>query len=206
MKGRSRVVGSSLIVFVLFAGLFLTVNALLVSDESAATTTSGSCGDSATWEFDMDTKTMTISGTGTVVRSADWIPLTPYLEKVVFSDGITEIGDSAFSNYRYLTTVEFGSGLEIIRGHAFGGTGLTSIELPAGLKLIQQDAFWNCSIPYVEVPAGCVVEKYAFGGHTAVLEPREKLDTVLAIIIAAAIAVVGTLLCIYNIKRQKEVS
>ena len=67
----------------------------------------GSCGANLTWEYNTETKTLTISGSG-AMSDFDWQTgrmLAPwvkdnniynYLETVVISDGVTSIGEHAF--------------------------------------------------------------------------------------------------------------
>lgn len=59
----------------------------------------GSCGESATWKYDEETKTLTISGTGAVAANTKDEPayyLRYEIAKVIVEDGITSIGDRAF--------------------------------------------------------------------------------------------------------------
>ena len=59
----------------------------------------GSCGENATWKYDEETKTLTISGTGAVAANTKDEPayyLRYEIAKVVVEDGITSIGDRAF--------------------------------------------------------------------------------------------------------------
>ncbi len=59
----------------------------------------GSCGENATWKYDEETKTLTISGTGAVDANTEDKPayyLGYEIAKVIVEDGITSIGDRAF--------------------------------------------------------------------------------------------------------------
>ena len=59
----------------------------------------GSCGENATWKYDEETKTLTISGTGAVAANTKDEPayyLRYEIAKIVVEDGITSIGDRAF--------------------------------------------------------------------------------------------------------------
>ena len=71
---------------------------------------SGKCGEDLTWEFDSETKTLTISGTGSMyayVRNDDskFYSMAPWreneainnsLEKVIVEEGAADIGQYAF--------------------------------------------------------------------------------------------------------------
>ena len=67
----------------------------------------GTCGTDARWRFDMPTKTLTISGTGSIdsyksvsVFSTEvnrpWQEIADQIEKVVIGEGITNLGSRAF--------------------------------------------------------------------------------------------------------------
>lgn len=73
----------------------------LAADGQSPTT--GSCGDNATWSYDTESETLTISGTG------EFEPINEETAKraqnVVIEDGITAVPPRAFINYRYVTQV-----------------------------------------------------------------------------------------------------
>ena len=58
---------------------------------------------------------------------------------------VTSIGDSAFSNFIGLTSIEIPNSVTSIRYFAFSGcTGLTSLEIPASVINIEDSAFSGC--------------------------------------------------------------
>lgn len=61
----------------------------------AAETDSGSCGDSATWSYDGDMKTLTFLGSGEVVLGG-WYEYTGEIEVVYITKEITSIKETAF--------------------------------------------------------------------------------------------------------------
>ena len=68
--------------------------------QAATKTLSGKCGTKATWKYSTKTKTMTISGTGRMQDNPEsWkTKLASYkVKKIVVGDGITHIGEYAFS-------------------------------------------------------------------------------------------------------------
>ncbi len=93
--------------------------------------TSGSFGTSATWSYDTSTKTLTIGGTGalndyTVNQATDDRPFKDYKGEcttIVIGEGITSIGECAFS---YMNAV-------------------TSVSIPASVTNISESAFYRNS-------------------------------------------------------------
>ena len=67
------------------------------------------------------------------------------IEKVVMPDTIRTIGYNAFNGDTALTQVVFSKGLEDIGQSAFTGTALTSVSLPDSVWRIQANAFSKCS-------------------------------------------------------------
>ena len=130
------------------------------------------CGDNLTWE--LNGKTLTISGTGAmydyddVMNPTPWSSYAAQINEVVIEDGVTSIGiyafsrtamtsieipasvtsigESAFFECESLTSVTFaeGSQLESIGNDVFDDTGLTSIEIPASVTSIGAAAFYDC--------------------------------------------------------------
>ena len=99
----------------------------------AAETLSGECGasgSSVTWEFDPDTGTLTISGTGNMAdyssaTSAPWYSIRASILRIVFEEGVTKIGKSSFSGFPNVMTVTLPStltgGYSSIGASAFRG-------------------------------------------------------------------------------------
>lgn len=98
----------------------------------------GTCGTSATWSFEMATRTLTIEGTGAINDYTGWdsnsgeecFSFNPYnskwypygIKNVVIDEGITEIPNSAF----------------------YMEVGITDVTLPSTLTAIATDAFGEC--------------------------------------------------------------
>lgn len=125
----------------------------------------GACGTDATWSFDPDTGTLSITGSGDIT-SAPWLGLSSSIYTVVIGEDITGICDAAFQGFRNLTSVSLPSSLKSIGKYAFQGCyNLQSIALPAGLTSIGEYAFANCSdlSGTVTIPEGVTrLEKCAF--------------------------------------------
>ena len=108
----------------------------------------GECGDHAYWCFDSDTHKLTISGTGAMndcEYGAPWDDYSDNITSVVIENGITSIGNYAFS-YAVLTSVSIPDSVESIGNGAFNGcTGLTSIKIPDSVTSIGNHAFEECT-------------------------------------------------------------
>ena len=61
---------------------------------------SGACGEDATWAFDASTRTLTISGTGSVSDNSGWLQNAYLIKGVVVEEGITAIGRASSSSVR----------------------------------------------------------------------------------------------------------
>lgn len=116
----------------------------------------GNCGANLTWEYNTETKVLTISGTG-AMSDFDWQTggmLAPwvknnniyiYLEKVVISDGVTSIGENAFFWCDKITSVTISSSVKSIgMGAFYSCIALTDITIPNGAESIGKDAFQYC--------------------------------------------------------------
>ena len=72
----------------------------------------------------------------------EWKQYRSQIKKVVFAEGITEIGNESFYNYGNLTEVVFPSTLQRLGYCAFAlCSSLKNVELPQGLKAIEDYAF-----------------------------------------------------------------
>jgi|GEM_PF-3494875 len=114
---------------------------------------SGKCGVNLTWTLDTNTGLLEINGTGpmddwTVHGSFDSRPWSAHKESirnVRISEGVTTIGDNAFTNFANITTVHIPASVTHIGSHAFYRAGITSITIPSTVKRIAADAFNRCS-------------------------------------------------------------
>ncbi len=109
----------------------------------------GKCGDDATWELDLDTGKLTISGTGTMYNYYDdqpWYNYKDDITSVVIENGITSIGNNAFYNCTSLTSITIPDSITSIGGSAFEGCkGLTSITIPDSVTSIGACVFYDCT-------------------------------------------------------------
>lgn len=166
------------------------------------TAPSGSCGENAIWS--LADGILTISGTGNMDEMAlasgstsedtrPWAEYADKIGKVVLDEGITSIGDYAFSGFTALHEVSISStvskigtgafsdcssleGITIptnvkeIGSRAFSGCGaLRSISIPEKISVISEGLFKNCtSLKTVSLPNSITkIEKDVFSNASA---------------------------------------
>lgn len=128
----------------------------MIPEEEEAEESNDSSDGNVTWEFDAETSTLIISGTGGLENydyySEPWY--SEELDSVIIQNGVTSIGDFAFFNCN-LTHVEIPSSVTSIGENAFAlCKNLTSAEIPSSVKNIGEGAFYFCTklssavIPY----------------------------------------------------------
>ena len=129
--------------------------------EAATIVDSGECGaegDNVTWTLDSD-GLLTISGTGAMCSYEDLKNL-PWEETLVrsavVSDGVTSIGEGAFTYCAGLTSITIPDSVTSIGDIAFSWcTGLTSITIPGSVTSIGEYAFRDCnSLASITIPDG----------------------------------------------------
>ena len=118
---------------------------------------SGTCGENLTW--DLTNGVLTIIGNGPMTNyasesSAPWYFHKDSIETLVLSNGVTTIGDRAFSFCSCLTSVEIPNSVESIGDRAFRYcTGITSVTIGDSVTTIGDRAFQYCSsLTSVEIP------------------------------------------------------
>lgn len=105
---------------------------------------SGTCGEDATWAFDASTRTLTISGTGSVSDNSGWLQNAYLIKGVVVEEGITAIGPRIFELGTF-TSVSLPDTLTSLGDGAFSGcAALTSIELSDSVRTVGAQAFSGC--------------------------------------------------------------
>ena len=124
----------------------------------ATDATSGKCGDSAYWNYNEDTKTLIISGSGTMddyyrqeetagfILETPWTKFCKNIKKISIGNNVTSIGDKAFYNCIALTSVTIGNSVTNIGYGAFDCcSSLTNVTIPNSVTSIGGDAFQGCS-------------------------------------------------------------
>ena len=124
---------------------------------------SGTCGDNLTW--DLTDGVLTISGTGpmtdyTYDTYAPWYNYKSSITSVFIGDGLTSIGDYAFSDCSNMASITIPNSVTSIGDCAFQGcSGLTSVAIPNNITSIGGDAFLGCenltSVYITDLTAWC---------------------------------------------------
>ena len=108
----------------------------------------GSCGDNVTYSLDTETGVLTISGTGKMKDySGEDSPFyqNSNIKSVIIENGVTSIGNLAFSSCNSLIEVSLPSSIIFLGVSAFSGCeNLMSISIPANVADIQSIAFAGC--------------------------------------------------------------
>lgn len=161
----------------------------------------GTAGDDITWTLDTASGVLEFTGTGdmynysenydfdVITSTAPWCSEANYITQVVIANGITSIGNYAFSHCCNFKTIDipesvtkigvnafYSCGLKsaIIRGYAdvgnccFSTCTLETITFVAGAKTVGNEAFYDCA-KLVSADLGDVVDigYHAFGGCTS---------------------------------------
>ncbi len=102
---------------------------------------------------DAGTAAWSFEGAGTLVIRGDaegdpaypWAALKRSALAIRVEEGVTALGDGAFSGFRFVKSVELPDGLKSIGSMAFANCqSLEGIELPDGVESIGADAFSHC--------------------------------------------------------------
>ncbi len=132
--------------------IFVDIISGTISDDIGGTCGAEGDGSNLTWTLDTETGVLSIEGTGTMAdwegrdRPPSWNDYKSNIKNIIITDGVTSIGDYAFSSCTGLTSVNIGNGVTSIGERAFSYcTGLTSIEIPDSVTSIGEDAFFSCS-------------------------------------------------------------
>ena len=147
---------------------------------------SGSCGangDNVTWTLD-ENGLLTISGTGAMQNytSSAQTPWAEYpFSSVVIEQGVTTIGDNAFSFHLRTITATLPTGLLSIGKRAFAEVNIQSIVIPDTVTSMGEQAFMYSGLESVVLPGSLkTIPAFAFGStHITQLNLPEGLETVL---------------------------
>lgn len=114
---------------------------------AAAVRAPGQCGENLTWSYDAGT--LMISGTGEMDNYSDadapWLEYKNSIETLVFTGGVTSVGEYAFKDYDALKKVDFGTAMHTIGKRAFYDCdGLTTFTLPDTFRKFGEECFMSC--------------------------------------------------------------
>ncbi|MBR6277436.1 MAG: leucine-rich repeat domain-containing protein [Bacteroidales bacterium] len=142
---------------------------IIFAANSAFAQNSGTCGENATWTYNSQTQTLTISGTGEMddysSSSIPWKNIKANIKNVVINEGITSIGEHAFHGCENLTTITIPNSVTSIGSSAFYYcTSLTSVTIPNSVTAIGEGAFACCeSLASITIPNNVTsIEGYTF--------------------------------------------
>ncbi len=136
-----------LLVFCLLIGCMpMTAGA---EEPAAPESASGTCGENATWSYDAETATLTISGTGDMANyketASPYNYLFEYVKTIIINPGITSIGACAFAGFQVCTAVSIPGSVKRIGDSAFGSCyKLPAVVIPEGVESIGNGAFDMC--------------------------------------------------------------
>ncbi len=111
----------------------------------------GSCGESVTWNYYEDTKTLAIVGSGAMYNynsseDCEWYVLKDDIELVTVSGKVESVGENAFSGYPKLTEVYLGSSTQTVGENAFANCpNLSLVSSTASTLNIGENAFGGCN-------------------------------------------------------------
>lgn len=118
----------------------------------------GVCGTQAKWQYNIDEKKLTIFGTGemynyTAKEPAPWQKLD--ILSIVVDDGITSIGNYAFTNCTWVGEIKLPDTVVSIGDYSFKSCiNLTYISLPDNITTIGSFAFDGCKeLPSINIPS-----------------------------------------------------
>jgi len=120
----------------------------------------GSCGDNLSFMLYGD-GTLEIYGEGDMwncsyTSSAPWYSNITSIEKVIIKDGVTSVGESAFSFCTSLVSINIPESVTSIgMGGFFGCEDLANIDIPKSVTSIGERAFSSCtSLASINIPDG----------------------------------------------------
>lgn len=127
---------------------------------------SGKCGEDLTWTYVEANKTLTISGQGAMYDyeelsgwpqntiTTPWFTLRHSINKVVLEEGVTSIGNYAFTEFSEITSIKIPNSVKSIGNNAFSGcSSLQSLDIPAEVAEIGNGTFYKCyALEFVGVP------------------------------------------------------
>lgn len=145
-------------------------DSIVYADDAQEKNTQGRCGDNATYKYNAETKTLTISGTGMMWDDAGFVKGLN-IKNIVINNGITVIGEYSFEGLTDLEAVSISGTVETIKKGAFSYVKGT-VEIPSTVKKIEKNAFRGAKkyiikgnvIGYETASLGSGIEEVIIGG------------------------------------------
>lgn len=138
--------------------LALTLLSFFAPPSVSARAESNACGDGV--YYTLSNGTLTIGGAGEMAHyndsDAPWADRAEEITAVIVEEGVTSVGNSAFSGLKRLSSVQMADSVRSISAFAFKGcTALSSVRFSANLKNVYESAFEECtSLFSVRLPDG----------------------------------------------------
>lgn len=138
---KKRITGI-LLIFYIIIPIIIAVPAMAAE--------SGICGDNLTWILD-DSGTLTISGTGNMTdwsytQYSPWHDNSDNIKALIIENGVTSIGNLAFTNCGNMASVVLPDSLTSIGNSAFEHCiSLSTVKIPDNVTNIGNSAFWFCN-------------------------------------------------------------
>lgn len=169
MKHLNSIVSAALAGSLLLTGIPASADVWVGPDDN--TPTSGTCGENLTWEYDRDTRVMTISGTGgmkdyTADDITPWWPFAAEIVTVEIADGVTSIGDLGFYGCDEIVSIQIPDSVTSIGERAFDTCyALERIDIPESVTTIGNAAFAASGLTEVVLPASIteIGEQWSYG-------------------------------------------
>ena len=98
--------------------------------------------DTINWNYDSTAKTLYISGSGNMDNYTDssdtpWNDYMTQMERIVVSDGVKSLGNTAFAGANKLTAVELASSVTAIGDNTFASCPLVTVLSASGTFLLR---------------------------------------------------------------------
>lgn len=129
------------------AVLLLTVSFFVLSVCSEEPIVTGNCGTSVTWELNLRSGRLTVSGAGAMTNygensPAPWHSLRENIYSVLIADNVTTVGSYAFFDCPNLLAIHLGKNVMSIGQHSFDGCReVSTVYVPPSLQLVGAYAF-----------------------------------------------------------------
>ncbi len=146
----------------------------------AAKAQSGACGVNVSWQ--LSDGTLTISGEGDMYdnggsESFSYAIYSDQVRNVVINEGVTSVGDCAFTGFQNLVSVDLPSTMVTIGSESFRNTGLKSIDFPESVTELRWKCFENTALTKVTVPSNIkVIDGGAFENNLSLKDVYWDVD------------------------------
>lgn len=185
MKKVKKLVNSVCAVMIaavfIFPGSISGIKHVMAIAEGILSETVGGTYENLNWSIEEGV--LTISGEGEMYQNGNLSSGSSYpwynksFASVIIENGVTSIGDYAFSGYTELQSVVIAKSVETIGEYAFYRSNIHSAEIPEGVVSIRKSAFSSTDITSITLPKSIVtLESNVFSSCTALRHVEMKTD------------------------------